>query len=164
MRDVHAALLCVVAAGCSYDWALPAGGPADAAPQDTSLADTGTEGAGPTDAATEAPGDAASMADAAEAASLPACTPADEATVQQARAAALDCTGVTPNPCEVLVHDQCGCAVYVATYNTAEGQYVAAVQMLLKTCIPSCPTGCSTASEGICVLSDAGSAMLACYQ
>jgi hypothetical protein len=163
MRDVHAALLCVVAAGCSYDWALPAGGPADAAPQDTSLVDAGAEGAGPTDASTDAPGDAASMADSAEAATV--CSGADEAPVLQALAAALDCTGITPNPCEVTVQDECGCEVVVAKDNQAEAQYVAAVQALLKMCTPLCPTGCgSTPTEGLCVLSDAGSGMLACYQ
>jgi hypothetical protein len=166
MRDVHAALLCVVAAGCSYDWALPAAGPSDAAPQDTSLVDAGAEGAVPTDATMEASGDATSTPDSAEAASPQACPSMDETTLQQERKAALNCTGVTPSPCEVLVHDECDCGVYVATYNSAESQYVSAVQMLQKTCIPSwCPTGCGTPpSEGLCVLSDAGAGMLACYQ
>jgi hypothetical protein len=163
MRDVHAALLCVVTAGCSYDWTVPAGAPADAAPQDTSLVDTAPDGAGPTDASTEPAGDVMSMPDSAEAASV--CSAADEAPVQQALAAALDCTGITPNPCEVMVQDECGCEVVVAKDNQAEAQYVAAVQALLKMCTPMCPTACgSTPTEGLCVLSDAGSAMLACYQ
>jgi hypothetical protein len=168
MRDGLLALLGVVAAsGCSYDWAV--GPPAGDAGRDVAPgldASTMTDGSidGSTDASGDVPVDTAA-ADVLEAATLPTCTMAQEATVAQARSAALVCTGVTPNPCTVTVTDQCGCPVVVAADNQADTNYVAAIKQMKMTCIPSCPSGCGTAPPmGVCVLSDAGSGALACYQ
>jgi hypothetical protein len=168
MRDVLLALFCALAAaGCSYDWAVaPGGAAADAASDVAPQAD-----ATPTDGTTapDAPADA-SAPDAlpdvvVEAAPLPGCTASQEMAVQQARAAALVCTGITPNPCRVMVTDECGCLVYAAADNQAEANYVAAIEQLRTSCIPLCPTGCGTApSPGVCILSDAGAGALACYQ
>ena len=135
MRDAPLALLwAVAAASCSYDWTVG-----------HAKADGGT--------------------DASEAAPLLDCNTTQEAAVQQARSAALVCTGVTPNPCQVLVTDECGCPVYVAAQNQAEAQYTAAIKLLRMTCTPSCPTACGPApSPGVCIVSDAGSGALACYQ
>jgi hypothetical protein len=168
MRDGLLALLGVVAAsGCSYDWAVGSPGAADASKDVVPEAD-----AGPPDATMDGSADASSdvsvdtaVVDAFEAATLLTCTMAQEAPVAQARTAALVCTGVTPNPCTVTVTDECGCPVVVAADNQADANYVAAIKQLKMTCIPSCPSGCGTAPPmGVCVLSDAGSGALACYQ
>jgi hypothetical protein len=166
MRDGHAALLCVVLAGCSYDWkAGQAEGATDAA-GDVSPDVVATQDAL---AEADAQGVDGSVADAvgdvAEA-SLPQCTTGQQAQVQQARGAALNCTGITPDPCDVTVNDECGCPVIVASNNAAEGMYVAAVQQLRNACIPTwCATACGPApSPHLCLVSDAGPTMYACVQ
>jgi len=169
MRDGLLALLGVVAAsGCSYDWAVSSAGVADAS-KDVA---PGTDAGGP-DGTTDASKDVYvdvpipdAMADVTEAApTLPGCSPSQEATVQQARAAALVCTGVTPSPCMVPLTDECGCPVVAAADNQAEASYVAAIKQLKMECIPSCPTGCGTApTEGVCLIADAGAGVYACYQ
>jgi len=168
MRDGLLALLGVVAvSGCSYDWTMAPQG-ADAAGDVVSPADVAVKPDGPTDASTDVPTDTAPKPDgsgAPEAASLPPCNASQEAMVQQARTAALVCTGVTPNPCEVPVTDECGCPVVAAADNQAEASYVAAIKQLEMTCVPSCPSGCGTApTEGICLVTDAGAGVYACYQ
>ncbi len=167
MRDGLLALLCVpLAAGCSYDWAVAADASAETAPVEASgsdAADATKPPDAPDDGATDA--SVADAPDALEAASLPDCTTANEMTVQQDRAKALVCTGVTPMPCETVVDDECGCPVIVATTNAAETAYVAAVQQLTQMCIPSCQATCGpTPSKGICILTDAGGTTLACLQ
>jgi hypothetical protein len=163
MRDVRAALLCVVVTGCTYDWSRDGASVPDGASPDA-VADAAADVLLGHDASMDGPTDGAATADVTEAAALPACTSGQEATVQQARTAALNCTGVTPNPCQITVTDECGCKVVVATNNQAEAQYVAAVKTLLMTSIPLCPTGCGSPSTGVCIVSDAGASMLACYQ
>jgi hypothetical protein len=164
MRDVRAALLCVVVTGCTYDWSRDwASGPDDASPDARGDAMVDVQDAS-MDAFQDGATDVATTADVAGEAPLPACNMSQGATVQQARTAALNCTGVTPNPCQITVTDECGCKVVVATNNQAEAQYVTAIQMLLKECIPSCPSGCGSTSLGVCIIGDAGSSMLACYQ
>jgi len=169
MRDGLLALLGVVtASGCSYDWTVSPSG-ADAAGDGVSLADGAPDTDGSRDASTDVPGDTAAKLDAPdapEAASLPNCNGSQEAMVQQARAAALVCTGVTPMPCTVTVTDECGCPVVVAADNQAEASYVAAIKQIEMICIPIwCPSGCGTAPPtGVCILSDAGAGVLACYQ
>jgi hypothetical protein len=167
MRDGLLALLCVpLAAGCSYDWAVPADASAEAAPVDASGSDA-ADATKPPDAPDDGAMDAsvADAPDVLEAASLPDCGAAQEMTVQQDRAKAIVCTGVTPNPCETTVQDECGCPVIVATTNAAEMAYVAAIQQLQQTCKPSCPSPCGpTPSKGICIVTDAGGTTLACVQ
>src|SRR5580693_3707454 len=99
MRDGLLALLGVaVASGCSYDWASPQG--ADAAGDVV----TSPDAAGNKDGSVDAPSDVIAdtfvkgVPDATEAAPLTACNASQESMVQQARAAALVCTGITPNP------------------------------------------------------------------
>jgi hypothetical protein len=170
MRAPSCALLLAIAtAGCSYDWAYnPADASADVA------VDQGSVDASDASVAADATGDSTTPVDAsadvtdAEAAaevSLPACTTPQLDAVHQQLAKALDCTGVTPNPCQVLVKDECGCSLYAATNNSAEAAYVAAVKQLLQTCDPtsSCPSGCNPHSAGICIIGDAGGATLTCH-
>jgi hypothetical protein len=121
----------------------------DAAPS----ADASIDAGAPDDAATEG-----TSAEAAPEVSLSACTTQQVDAVHQLLAKALDCTGVTPTPCEVLVHDECGCALYVATNNQAAADYVAAVKQLLQTCTPTCPPGCNPDSFGLCYIGDGGGA------
>lgn len=170
MRDGLLALLGVVAAsGCSYDWTVSSPG-ADAAGDVVSPADGTTGSDGATDASTDVPGDTTAKFDApdvvSEPAPLPPCNAAQEATVQQARTAALVCTGITPNPCMVLVTDECGCPVVAAAENQAEASYVAAIKQVETTCIPFwCPSGCGNPpNEGICLVVDAGAGAYACIQ
>lgn len=165
MRDVPLALpFAVLVASCSYDWSVvsSAADGGDAA----FTGDVSVDGKGPADAPTDASVDVSGDASAADApdASLPQCTLTDETNIQKARAAALDCTGVTPMPCQVLLNDECGCPVYAATNNSAEGQYATAIKTLLMTCIPSwCPTSCGPVpTKGLCIVSDGGSGALAC--
>jgi hypothetical protein len=167
MRDGLLALFCVAVGGCSYDWAVGPGaadGGGDVLGADVA-ADVDVAADGPADASTDHASDAVVLPDVAEAAPLPDCSSTEEQQVQQARAAALVCTGVTPAPCMVTVTDECGCEVVVATDNTAEAQYVAAIKTMEETCKPLCPTACGTApTEGLCILSDAGGGALACSQ
>ncbi len=167
MRDGLLALLCVpLAAGCSYDWAVPADASAETAPVEASASDA-ADAMQPADAPDDGTTDAsvADAPDVLEAASLADCSATQEMTVQQDRAKALVCTGVTPMPCETTVQDECGCPVTVATTNAAEMAYVAAVQQLDETCKPSCQPTCGPApSKGICILTDAGGTTLACVQ
>jgi hypothetical protein len=172
MRDGLLALLCVPAlAACSYDWAVPADASTEGGFLDASGSDAAKDAdAGITDAPPSADAGAMDVSvtdapDVVEAAPLPECTSSQEMTVQQDRAAALDCTGVTPMPCETTVTDECGCPVVVATTNTAEATYLAAIKSLQATCIPLCPSGCGTAPQkGVCIVGDAGGGSLACYQ
>ena len=167
MRDALLALLCVAVGGCSYDWTVGAGAP-DAG-NDAVVADgaAGIDGTadGPADTSSPPPDDA-STPDVAEAATLPPCMASQQAPLEQDRAAALVCTGVTPMPCEVSLTDECGCPVIVAAFNQAEGTYAAALQALEKACVPTwCPTGCGAApTKGLCILGDAGAGVLACSQ
>jgi hypothetical protein len=170
MRDGLLALLGVVAvSGCSYDWTV--GPPASDADGSADGAFS-TDGALKPDALPDGSTDAAAETsvtdgppEASEAAPLPGCTTQQEGQVQQARAAALVCTGVTPDPCEVTVLDECGCKVIVAADNNAEAQYIAAIKALQSACIPLCASGCGTApSPGVCLVSDAGAGAYACYQ
>lgn len=167
MRDGLLALLCVpFAAGCSYDWAVPADASAETAPAEASGSDA-ADATKPPDAPDDGPTDAsvADAPDVLEAASLPDCTTANEMTVQQDRAKAIVCTGVTPMPCETVVYDECGCPVTVATTNGAEMAYVTAVQQLTQMCKPSCQPPCGDAGPpGLCILTDAGGTTLACVQ
>jgi choline dehydrogenase-like flavoprotein len=166
MRDGLLALLCVAAvSGCSYDWAVgPLGADAagDVAPQVDAEADAVSLD-GSTDGPAEvSPADA--PPDVSEAAP-PTCTTL-EAQVQQARAAALACNGTT-SACQTEVTDECGCVVVVGgtTATTPTENYLAAIgQLKQSSCTPVCP-GCPTdPMKGLCVLSDAGSGALACYQ
>lgn len=167
MRDGLLALLGVVAAsGCSYDWTVGPQG-ADAAGDVSSRVDaavnTDASPEGSTDGQADvAPADAPS--DASEAAP-PSCATL-EAQVHQTRAAALACDGTT-GACQTEVTDECGCMVVVgaADTTTPTENYVAAIAQLKQSgCTPQCP-GCPTGlMKGLCVLSDAGSGALACYQ
>ena len=168
MRDGLLALLGVAAAsGCSYDWAVVQG--ADAAGDVVSMTDAAAGKDGTIDAPLDVVADTFAKPDAPdalpEAASLPPCNASQESMVQEARAAALVCTGITPNPCMVLVTDECGCPVVAAAENQAEASYVTAIKQLATTCIPSCPSGCGTApTEGLCLVFDAGAGAYACVQ
>jgi hypothetical protein len=167
MRDGLLALLCVpLAAGCSYDWAVPADASAETAPVEASgsdAADATKPPDAPDDGSTDA--SAADVPDAVEADSFADCSASEEMTVQQDRAKALVCTGVTPNPCEISVQDECGCPVIVATTNAAEMAYLTAVQQLKQMCKPLCQSTCGPApSMGLCIVTDAGGATLACVQ
>ena len=164
MRDGLLAFRWVAAtSGCSYDWTV---GPSssDAASEVVSAADA-ADAVG-ADVAADASTDVspADAPDGPEAAPLSPCNGAQEAPVQQARTAALDCTGVTPNPCKQTMQDECMCPVVVAAQNQAKADYVTAILQLEKTCIPSCP-GCGPAPmTGLCIVTDAGSTALACYE
>jgi hypothetical protein len=171
MRDGLLALLGVVAAsGCSYDWTVSSAGYADASKDVAPIADAG-EPDGTTDASTDVSVDvqaAEAAADATEAApTLPSCTPAQEAVVQQARTAALACDG-TVGQCETEVPNECDCPVVVGAENQAKANYVAAIANLQKMCVPLCPAGvgvCGTPpTENLCIVADAGSSALACSQ
>jgi len=166
MRDGLLALLGVVAAsGCSYDWTVAPQG-ADAAGDvstrvDAAMnADASIEGSadGPDVAPADAPSDALEAAP-------PSCATL-EAQVHQARAAALACDGTT-GACQTEVTDECACMVVVGAANTTTPteNYLAAIAQLKQSgCMPQCP-GCPTGlMKGLCVLNDAGSGALACYQ
>jgi hypothetical protein len=168
MRDGLLALLGVVAAsGCSYDWTVAQG--TDAAGDVVSRADAAANMDGTMDAPPDVAGDMTARPDAPdapEAAPLQPCNTTQESMVQQARAAALVCTGITPAPCMVLVTDECGCPVVAAADDQAEASYVTAIKQIEMSCIPSwCPTGCGPAPmEGLCLVVDAGAGAYACFQ
>jgi hypothetical protein len=167
MRDGLLALLGVVAAsGCSYDWTSGAEG-ADAAGDVVSRPDASAEADAFLEGATDAPVDV-SPADAppeVSEAAPPSCSTL-EAQVQQTRAAALACDGTT-SACQTEVTDECGCIVVVGgadTTTATESYLVSIAQLKQSSCTPMCPGCASDPMKGLCVLNDAGSGALACYQ
>jgi hypothetical protein len=167
-----AVLLALVPAGCSYDWAYAdasgdasADAPDGGVPDATRDADAPGDTTSTVDTSTDATDAEAGVTDAEAAAevSLPTCTAADLDAVHQKLAQALDCTGVTPNPCQVLVKDECGCSRYVAINNQAAADYIAAVKQLLQKCTPNCPPSCNPASMGLCYPGDGGAGTLSCH-
>ncbi len=166
MRDGRAALLCVVVAGCSYDWST---GGADASPD--ALTDVGADIPVAQDAAAEAdaPGaDAAGDAVVDVTEEPPTCAQL-LAAVEQAFAAAIVCQSGA-EACLTTVLNQCGCTVVVESPDmngSPTVAYEAAVKQLQMN--TSCPLGCSGTCDsmpqtGLCVVSEAGASTLACSQ
>jgi hypothetical protein len=188
MRDGWLGLLvpglvgALVVPACSYDWSVaPPGADAStgdgASTGDASVeADAGVPSDGPVDVVThDATPDSTGLP---ESGPLPDCTPAQEATVRQARAAALACDAGSLTPCPGTVTDECGCTVLVseATTGTVVQQYLAAIATLKAECTPDCPgcptlptvpncdAGPSACIARLCLVLDAGAGTYACYQ
>jgi len=163
------AVLALLLAGCSYDWAVSGASPSDAS-HDALPADAPPSDA-PVDAIAEPPVDAAptdsttggdadgSLPDAAE------CQQLLQAA-KNALVPALVCTP-SPNACKAQTQDWCGCNVYLA--DGTSPAYMNFVNAVTAFDSPGCRSTincgdtCPSATSGLCVLSDAA-AMYACYQ
>jgi hypothetical protein len=173
MRDGRAALLCVLLAACSYDWAPGAAGtPADGGGD----AEAGVVDAHDTDAASDAP------APAVDAPGVDSPGPADapvvdvvaevdcaalQNAVQAALPPALTCQGEPPDPtaCTTAVQDPCKCTLYVGAAGAATSSYENAVKALQDSgCTLDCSGTCPVAQKSLCLVTDAGGQQYACYE
>ncbi len=165
------AVLALLLAGCSYDWAVSDASPGDAAhdtlPVDAPISDAPIDAiaeppidASPTDSTTGSDADGTSPPDAAECQQL-------LQTAKNALGAALVCTP-SPSACKAQTQDWCGCTVYLADGTSPEyTNFVSAVTAFeMAGCRSTifCGDTCPSATPGLCILSDAGAAMYACYQ
>jgi hypothetical protein len=162
MRDGRAALLCIVLAGCSYDWS-----PGRGVASGDAAADAPHEGAASTDAATGSDGggvDAAGNDAIIDVIAEPPSCAELQSQVQQTLGAALACVP-TAQPCTTVVEDACLCQVVVGAANQATTNYENAVSAWKGS---GCPLGCTSCGaapqQGLCIVSDAGAATYACAQ
>jgi hypothetical protein len=164
------AVLALLLTGCSYDWAVSATPPGDAArdvfsPAEASVGDSssGNDSASAVDATTDAGPTDSFVAPEVDAA---ACEQLLQAAMN-ALGPALDCTQ-TGTECQAKTHDWCNCPIYLGNGTSPQyGTFVTAVSNFETAGCQSSPTincaPCFDASPGICVLFDAGPGMYRCY-
>lgn len=165
------AVLALLLAGCSYDWAASGTSSVDAghdglAPADASVADS-SDGS-PIDVATESYADAGPTDSGNEDEAAAADCPQLKQTMDDAFNAATTCDGgCTLNVCSMTVTDQCSCPVHICDgMSQATANYKAAVTAFTKggclslyaPCGDTCPlTGPS------CSIGDAASTFVCFY-
>ena len=168
------AVLALLLAGCSYDWAVSGTSPDaahDVAPIDATSSDVSD--AAPVDAVSEpsvdaSPDDSPGGSDA-DASPPPVDAAECQALLQNAMNAlgpALDCTQGA-NDCAAKTQDWCGCDIYLSGTQPAYTSFVTAVMNFVSAGCRSSPTifcpPCFDAGANICVLYDAGPGKYRCY-
>ncbi len=164
------AVLALLLAGCSYDWAVssgtPDGGRDALLPADASVADSG-DGA-PGDATTEANADATPMDSPVEA-EVPDAQNCQQLlqTAKNDLPPALVCTPTMAGVCTFQTTDWCGCTVYLAdgtspAYMTFVGDVNAFDSAGCRSTI-NCGDACPAASSN-CVVADAMAPSYACFR
>jgi hypothetical protein len=167
------AVLALLLAGCSYDWAVSGTSPADsgrdAPPVDAPVSDV--TDAAPVDAVAEPPADD-SPTDAADGGDAGACSPNVDAagcqqllqTAMNALPSALAC--MPTMTCTIQVADWCGCPVYLANgTSTAYMTFVNAVSNFDSACCrPTISCGTCPPAGSQCIVADATAQTYACFR